>query len=96
MSVLRWVVALCFFADVLFPPCLAIYALVRWRGRWRTAAATPLLVTIPAAVSFWHFRSGRADSAPVSLLLYVLLALALSAYSAVVLTLYCNRKPPRA
>jgi hypothetical protein len=95
MSGLQWVVAFCFFADVLFPPCLAIYALMRWRGRWRIAAAAPLLVTVPAAVSFWHVRRGWAGSAPMSLLLYVLVALALSAYSAAVLTLYCNRKPPR-
>jgi hypothetical protein len=95
MTVLRWVVAFCFFADVLFPPCLAIYALIRWRGRWRSAAAAPLLVTVPAAISFCHVRRGWAGSAPISLLLYVLLALVLSVYSAAVLTLYCNRKPLR-
>ena len=96
MTVLRSVVAWCFFANVLFPPCLAIYALVRWRGRWRIAAAAPLLVTIPAAVSYWHSRRGWTDSAPVSLLWYVLLALLLGGYSVVVLTLYSNRKSPRA
>ncbi|MGA2041690.1 MAG: hypothetical protein ABSH42_20605 [Bryobacteraceae bacterium] len=93
MTVLQWVVALCFFCDVLFPPCLAIYALILWRGRWRIAAGAPLLVVIPAAASFLHLRSGLGT---IWLLLYVLLALMLSAYSAMVLTLYCNRKPPRA
>jgi hypothetical protein len=54
------------------------------------------LVVVPAALSFLHFRSGWVAAGSVWPLLYVLLALALSAYSAVVLTLYSNRKPPRA
>jgi len=58
--------------------------------------AVPLLVVVPAALSFLHFRSGWVAAGSVWPLLYVLLALALSAYSAVVLTLYSNRKPPRA
>jgi hypothetical protein len=96
MTVLRWLVALCFAVDVLFPPFLAGWALIRWRGRWRNAAAVPLLVVVPAALSFLHFRSGWVAAGSVWPLLYVLLALALSAYSAVVLSLYSNRKPPRA
>jgi len=96
MTVLRWVVGLCFLADLLFPPCLAVYALIRWRGGWRYAAAAPLLVTIPAALSFVSFRSGWVARGSFWPLLYALLALALSGYSAVVLSLYCNRKPQRA
>jgi hypothetical protein len=92
MTLLGRLVALCFFADVLFPPCLAVYALLRWQGGWRNLAAAPLLVTAPAALSFLYFRHG--DSAgSVWVLLYVLLALLLCAYSAVVLMLYCKRKP---
>jgi hypothetical protein len=96
MTVLRWLVALCFFADVLFPPCLAVYALIRWRGRWRNAAAAPLLVVVPAAVTFLHFRHGGAASGSIWLLLYVPLTLVLCTYSAGVLLLYSKRKPPRA
>ncbi|MGO9010835.1 MAG: hypothetical protein ACLQPN_12095 [Bryobacteraceae bacterium] len=90
---LAWLVGLCIWADVLLPPGLAIYALLRWRGGWRIAAAAPLLVVIPAAVSFSHFRRGGGAVNSLSLLLYVLLALALCSYSVVVLILYLRRKP---
>ncbi|HEY1219401.1 MAG: hypothetical protein ABSE42_11195 [Bryobacteraceae bacterium] len=96
MTVLGWLVALCLFADVLFPPCLAFYALISWRGRWRIAAAAPLLVAVPAAVSFWSVWRNRAVAAPASIVFYVLLALILSAYSVMVLVLYLRRDPPPA
>lgn len=95
MNVLRWLVALCFFADVLFPPCLAVYALIRWRGRWRRLAAAPLLVVVPAAVWFQYLWRDRAAGGSASVLLFVLLTLLLCVYSGVVLVLYCNRKTPR-
>jgi len=93
MIVLGWLVAVCFWADLLFPPCLAIYAAIRWRGGWRIAAAAPLLVTIPAAVSFLHSPHGEAAADSPSLLWYVSLSLALCAYSATVLLMYFKRKP---
>lgn len=92
MIVLGWFAVLCFLADVLFPPCLAIYALLRWRGGWRIAAAAPLVVTVPAAVSF--LNSWRSSSP--ARLLYVALSLALCVYSATVLLKYLNRKTPKA
>ncbi|MGB9458218.1 MAG: hypothetical protein WCB12_19370 [Bryobacteraceae bacterium] len=93
MRVLGWLVGLCIWADVLLPPGLAIYALLRWRGGWRIAAAMPLLVVIPAAVSFYQSRRGGGPVSSLSILLYVLLALALCSYSVVVLILYLRRKP---
>ena len=95
MAVFAWVVALCYWADLLFPPCLAVYALIRWRGRWRIFAAAPLAVAIPAVAGFLYFRHVRSPN-PILLLLYVAGTLGLSVYSAVVLTLYCRRNPQRA
>jgi hypothetical protein len=94
ITVSGWLVALCFWADLLFPPCLGIYALIRWRGGWRVAAAVPLLVALPAAVTFLSTRHGEAGADSPSLLWYVPLSLVLCAYSATVLLRYLNRKLP--
>jgi hypothetical protein len=95
MAVFAWFLALCYWADLLFPPCLAVYALIRWRGRWRILAAAPLLVVVPAAIAFLRFRHERSPNSAL-LLLYVAATLGLCAYSAVVLLLYCRQKPQRA
>jgi hypothetical protein len=95
MTVLRWLVALCFFADLLFPPCLAVYALIRWQGRWRNLAAAPLLVVVPAAVSFLYLRQGQAAKGSLWLLLYVPLTLVVCTYSLAVAMLHSKSKPPR-
>ena len=88
--VLGWFAGVCFLADVLFPPCLAIYALLRWSGRWRIAAAVPLAVTIPGTV---FFLKSQGSTSPARLL-YVALSLVLCAYSGILLMKYLNRKPP--
>jgi len=91
MIVLGWFVGVCFMADVLFPPCLAIYALFRWRGGWRIAAAVPLAVAAPAAVLFLRSQGSTSPAR----LLYVALSLVLCAYSGILLMKYINRKPPQ-
>lgn len=96
MIVLGWLVSLCIWADVLLPPGLAFYALLRWRGGWRIAAAAPLLVEVPAAISFAHAWRAGGPVNSFSLLVYVLLALALCSYSVVVLILYFRHKPRHA
>jgi len=95
MAIFAWVLALCYWADLLFPLCLAVYALIRWRGRWRILAAAPLVVAVPAAAAFLHFRHEPSPSI-IAILLYVAATLGLCAYSAVVLLLYSKRKPQQA
>jgi len=84
--------ALCLGADLLFPPCLAIYGLIYWRGGWRIAAAAPLLVTIPGLAVFLHTRRGERPADSVTVLLFAVVALLLCTYSVVVLIVYRRRK----
>jgi len=93
MTVFAWLVGLCLWADLLFPPGLAVYALIRWRGGWRVAAAAPLVVVVPARLLYWPslHRPDRASPFP-----YVALSLAVGIYSLIVLLKYINRPIPKA
>ena len=92
MIVFVWLVGLCFWLDLLFPPCLAVYALLRWQGRWRTLAVAPLAVIVPAAISFLIWNPGRSHGTSPWVFAYTVLALAVCAYSAGVLLMYTRSK----
>ncbi|HKE26834.1 MAG TPA: hypothetical protein VKB88_30990 [Bryobacteraceae bacterium] len=77
---------------ILFPPGLAIYALLKWQGKWRLAAAAPvaaLAVFFVPLILDW-----QRDATAVNLwgLLFVPVAMLLAIYSGMVVILYRREK----
>ena len=78
-------------SGIVFPPALAVYALLKWHGWWRFLASAPLVVIVgffAPLIPAW-----LRDSPAYSLwgLLFVPLGMLLAVYSGMVLILYRRR-----
>ena len=91
MLVVNFLIGLVIWSGILFSPALAVYALIKWRGRWRVAAALPLV----ALLAFFApmIPAWIRDPTQNNLwgLILMPLAMLLAIYSGVVLILYRRR-----
>jgi hypothetical protein len=74
-------------SGIVFPPALAIYALINWRGRWRIAAAVPGAMLV-ALFAPWMIRLRDNPNSTLWGLVFVPMAMALAIFSGAVLLLY--------
>jgi len=96
MVILQAAIGIVVWSGILFPPALAIYALFKWRGGWRFAAALPVVVAAaffaPLIPDWLHDPSAHGLWG----LLFLPLAMLLAVYSGVVLIFWRRKHKPAA